>query len=229
MVMHKYVLIDMNTQHDFLDPRGAVPVANREALLRHLRKIFALSRMYHLPIVSAVDSHREDESPHDGFPRHCVEGTMGERKLSFTLLQKRLFVEANNSLDLPKNLWKGNRQIVFRRRTADFLDNPKADRLLSRLRSASLILFGVGLERSIRRLALCLLGRGLQVAFVPEACGYWNETEGDLARRLIIAKGGQELHLDDLEETFKNATRPRITRIYSKAVDPTKRRRNIAG
>jgi len=132
-------------------------------------------------------------------------------------------------LDLPKNLWKGNRQIVFRRRTADFLDNPKADRLLSRLRSASLILFGVGLERSIRRLALCLLARGFRVAFVPEACGYWNETEGDLARRLIIAKGGQELHLDDLEETFKNATRPRITRIYSKAVDPTKRRRNIAG
>ena len=92
--MHKYVLIDMNTQHDFLDPRGAIPVMNREALLRSLRKIFALSRTYHLPIVSAVDSHREDESPHDGFPRHCVEGTTGERKLSFTLLQKRLFVEA---------------------------------------------------------------------------------------------------------------------------------------
>ena len=229
MAMHKYVLIDMNTQHDFLDPRGAVPVTNREALLRNLRKIFALSRTYHLPIISAVDSHREDEAPHDGFPRHCVEGTPGEKKLSFTLLQKRLFVEANNSLDLPKNLWKSNRQIVFRRRTADFLDNPKADRLLSRLRPASLILFGVGLERSIRRLALCLLARGFQVAFVPDACGYWNETEGDLARRLIIAKGGTEIHLDDLEDTFRNAVRPRITRIYSKAIDPTGRRRNIAG
>jgi nicotinamidase-related amidase len=166
---------------------------------------------------------------HDGFPRHCVEGTTGERKLSFTLLQKRLFVEANNSLDLPKNLWKSNRQIVFRRRTADFLDNPKADRLLSRLRPASLILFGVGLERSLRRLALCLLARGFHVAFVPEACGCWNETEGDLARRLIIAKGGMEIHLDDLEDTFKNAARPRITRIYSKAIDPTGHRRNIAG
>ena len=46
---------------------------------------------------------------------------------------------------------------------------------------------------------------------------------------LIIAKGGMELLLDDLEDTFKSAIRPRITRIYSKAIDPTARRRNIAG
>lgn len=227
--MHRFILIDMNTQHDFLDATGTAPVLNRDTVVPHLRTIFALARMYHIPVVSAVDSHRRDEPSHDGFPRHCVEGTPGEKKLSFTLLQKRVFVEANNSLDLPKNLFKSNRQLVFRRRTPDFLDNPKADRLLSRLTFGKFIIFGVGLDRSIRRLSLCLLARGFEFAFIPEACGYWNETEADLARQLIIARGGQELHMEQLDPMFKEATRTRITRIFSSPVPRTKRRRNLAG
>lgn len=227
--MQKYILVDMNTQHDFLDADGSAPVVNREILIPRLRRIFALARTYHLPVVSAVDSHRDNEPLHDGFPSHCVEGTRGQKKLPFTLLQKRLFIEVNNSLELPENLFKSHRQLVLRRRTADFLDNPKADRLLSHLSGARFTLFGVGMERSIRRLTMCLLARGFDVCFIPEACGYWNETDADLARKLIVAKGGRELQMDELETLFKEATRRRITRIYSKVIREARQRRNLAG
>ncbi len=227
--MQRLILIDMNTQYDFLDEAGAAPVLNRKPVIRNLHTIFALLRSYHVPVISAVDSHREGEPIHDCFPRHCVENTPGERKLPFTLLKKRLFIEANNSFDLPKSLFKNHRQIVFRRRTADFLDNPKADRLLSRLTSASFVVCGVGLERSIRRLSLCLIARGFDVAFVTAASGYWNETDAEMSRKLIIAKGGRELHMEDLDPLFQQAMRPRITRLYSKAIPRTKRRRNLAG
>ncbi len=227
---HPYILIDMNTQRDFLDAEGSFPAANREPLLRNLRKVFALAQQYHLPIISAVDSHRETEPAHHGFPKHCVEGTPGENKLAFTLLQKRIFVEANNSLDLPFNLLQQHRQVVLRRRTTDFLDNPKADRLLSGLQPRMFIVFGVGLERSIRRLILCLLARGRAVGFIGETCGYWNETDADLATRLMLAKGAQLLDLSELDELFQAATRKRIRRVFSKpGKDQSHRRRSLAG
>lgn len=228
-MIHQHVLIDMNTQRDFLDAQGAAPVANRESLLPNLRKMIARVRAYHLPLISAVDSHRDSEPANPNFPKHCVDGTLGERKLAFTLLQKRVFVEANNSLDLPKNLLKHYRQVVFRRRTSDFLDNPKADRLLSELSPGLFVIFGVGLERSIRRLALCLLGRGYSVAFVNEACGYWSESEADLTRRLLVAKGCYEMTMAEVDDRFKAASRSRIKRIYSKAISPSKTRRPLAG
>lgn len=227
-MVHPYILIDMNTQRDFLDADGSAPVLNREGLLRHLRRLFALARAYHLPVISAVDSHREWEPGHDGFAKHCIEGTPGQKKLGFTLLQKRIFVEANNSLDLPANLLKQYRQVVFRRRTVDLLDNPKADRLLTGLAPKLFIIFGVGLERSIRRLALCLLARGCTVGIVAEGCGYWNESDADLTRRLLLAKSARELQLTELEALFKQATRPRVPRVFSKSQQGPPQRRSLA-
>lgn len=227
--MPEYVLIDMNTQRDFLDPDGAAPVHNREAVTTGLRKVFATAQQYQVPIVSAVDSHRETEPPHDGFPKHCIEGTPGQRKLTFTLLQKRIFIEANNNLDLPKNLLNNYRQVIFRRRTIDLLDNPKADRLLGGLTDEHLLVFGVGLERSIRRLILCLLARGHKIGFIPEACGYWSETEADLTERLVMAKGTQRVPLADLDRLFKEAVPARVQRVYSKPPTETRSRRSLAG
>lgn len=227
--MPEYVLIDMNTQRDFLDADGAVPVFNRVSVVAELRKVFAASQSYQVPLVSAVDSHRETEPPHDGFPKHCLEGSLGQRKLPFTLLQKRIFIEANNNLDLPKNLLNNYRQVIFRRRTTDLLENPKADRLLGSLTTESLLIFGVGLERSIRRLILCLLARGHSVGFIPEACGYWNETEADLTQRLVMAKGCERVPLAELDRLFKEAIPARIQRVYSKPPEAVRSRRTLAG
>ena len=214
-MMPKYVLLDMDTQRDFLDAEGNHPVLNREALLPNLRKVFAMARAYHIPVVSAVDTHRTNE-PFSDTPAHCVEGTCGQEKVKFSLLRNRAFVEANNTLDLPFNLWSQHRQIIMRRRTTDFLGNPKADRLITEIKPKMFIAFGVGLERSIRRLTLALLGRGRRVAFIPEACGHWNEGEADLAQRLLVAKGGVPIHFEQLNEILKKTTKKRIQRVFSK-------------
>lgn len=223
----KYVLLDMNTQRDFLEPDGACPVSNLAALLPKLRKIFAMTRAYRMPLISALDTHRETEPP-KGLPWHCIEGSPGQKKVQFTLLQNRVLVEANNSLDLPLDLLRKHRQVILRRRTEDLLHNPKADRLLSELEPRSFILFGVGLERSIRRLALSLLARGKTVAFVPEACGYWNEIDAELTTRQLVAKGSTELTVQDLDGLFKEASKRRIKRVFSKPRSP-KIGRSLAG
>lgn len=222
----KYVLLDMNTQRDFLDPAGSCPVGNLATLVPKLRKVFALARAYHMPVISALDTHRETEPP-KGLPWHCLEGSPGQKKMPFTLLQNRVLVEANNSLDLPLDLLRNHRQVILSRRTEDLLHNPKADRLLTELEARAFILFGVGLERSIRRLALSLLARGKTVGFVPEACGYWNEIDAELTTRQLVAKGSSDLTIHDVTCLFKEASKRRIKRVFSKP-RPPKIRRSLA-
>src|SRR5688572_24427960 len=98
------IFVDVDTQYDFCDPKGALfvqgaPEAARvsAALVRH-----AASRGE--PIVGSVDSHNHEawefatngnrgpggEKPN--FPPHCVKGTAGWLKLPDTLPERFAFV-----------------------------------------------------------------------------------------------------------------------------------------
>src|SRR5437879_1336806 len=79
------VVLDLNTQCDFLLPRGAVPVSNRAAVVPKIRQMMDWARLQGVPVISSVDAHRPGE-PINGTPRHCVDDTFGQQKLPFTLL-----------------------------------------------------------------------------------------------------------------------------------------------
>ena len=196
------VLVDVSTQRDFLDAEGALPVQNREALLPRLRRMMALARAARLPVISSVDTHRETD-PLNGVPRHCIEGTTGQQKIPFTLLAQRIVVEADNTIDLPYCVLSRFRQVIFRKQDYDFFSNPKADRLLTELDAGEFVLFGVGLERSVKALALGLLARHKKVAVVIDACGYWSEADADLATRQLRAKGIRITTVDELASALR--------------------------
>ena len=184
----KRVLIDVCTQRDYLEPSAILQVANRDELLANLRLLFGWATVARIPVVSLIDSHRPTE-PNNGFPLHCIDGTPGQWKPDFTLLEPRILVEADNYLCLPPDLRKNYRQLLFRKRSRDVLSNPKADRFFTQLRAQELIIVGVGVERAIRGLALGLLARHKTVTVVSDACGYWSAADGELAIRQLVAKG----------------------------------------
>ncbi len=207
------VLVDVCTQRDYLDADGILKVANREALLPKLRVVFHGAVALGCPVVSLVESHRPAE-PVNGFPLHCIDGTPGQEKLPFTLLTPWRMVETDNYLSLPTDVTENTRQLIFRKRTRDILSNPKADRFLTHL-NAEFLLFGVGLERALKSLALGLLARHKTVAVISDACGYWSAADGDLAARQLSAKGVRLISVASLlaEETpTRERIRPR-TRI----------------
>src|SRR5687767_11557448 len=143
------VLIDLCTQRDFLDSGAILQVANREKLLHSLKDVFRWAKNTDLPVVSFVESHQPQE-PLNGFPLHCIDGSNGQEKLPFTLLNPWGMVETDNYLSLPPDLDENYRQLIFRKRTRDVLSNPKADRFLTQLEASDIIIFGVGLERAIK-------------------------------------------------------------------------------
>lgn len=191
-------VIDLNTQCDFLDHGGARPVANLEQLIPALRKVIAWTKRNGTPVISSIESHRFAEMRKEEAPPHCLDGSKGQRKIDFTVFPKCERVEFDNTLCVPLDLFADYQQIIFRKRDFDLLGNPKADRFLTQLQTQEYILFGVGLERSIKVLTLGLLARQRRVTVVANACGYWDEAEADLALRQITAKGAEVIMVDEL-------------------------------
>lgn len=182
------VLIDLNTQCDYLLPRGSVPVINRTQIIPNIRRLFEWARHWAVPVISSLDAHRPDE-PFNGVPRHCIDRTPGQRKLPFTLLPRRILLDGDNTLDLPADILSRYRQIIFAKRSRDLLGNPKADRLLSEITVTHQIVFGVVSEHCVKATVLALLTRQRDVVVVRDACGHWNGNESELALRQIEAKG----------------------------------------
>jgi len=194
------VVIDVNTQHDFCDVDGAFPVTNLRELIPNLRRIVAWTKRNCAPVVSAVESHRPFELSDSGNPICCIDGSGGQQKLAFTKFARRAMVEVDNTLSIPLDLFKTYQQIIFRKRTADLLANPKADSLLTSLPVHEFVIFGSGIEDSVKAIVLALLAREKKVIVVTDACGYWHRPTAELALRQMAAKGATLLTVAELRQ-----------------------------
>src|SRR5262245_50540367 len=106
------VLVDMNTQCDFLLPKGALPVANRNHILPNIRKLMNWARNQRMPVISSLEAHRPGE-PIKGLPPHCIDRTSGQKKLPFTLMPKRIMLHGDNTIDVPFEIFRKFQQVIF--------------------------------------------------------------------------------------------------------------------
>ncbi len=195
------VLVDVNTQRDFLNVDGACPVEGREDLIRALRRMVAWAKWNHAPVISSVDCHRDCEVQFARLPAHCIDGTPGQQKVNFTLFGSYVKVEGDNTLVVPIDLFRKHQQVIFRKRTTDFLANPKADRFISNLPATNYVVYGLGIEGSVKAIALGLLARHKHVTVVVDACGSWCRSDAEQALRLMDAKGIELTTVDQFVAT----------------------------
>lgn len=208
--LFEFIAIDVNTQHDYCAAGGACPLANLSEVLPALRRTVAWVRRFGVPVVSSVQAHRQTELSDSGFPVHCLDGSGGQRKVPFTQLPRRVHIEIDSTLSLPGDVFRQYQQAVFRKRGDDLLLNPKADRLISSLNVGEFVLFGAGIESSIKALSLALLARGRKVRLLLDACGYWDSDAAELTIRQLSAKGvtiGATADLVRLKPETKNRYR----------------------
>ncbi|MCH9022722.1 MAG: isochorismatase family protein [Planctomycetes bacterium] len=161
------VLVDVDTQIDLLIPQaGRVDIT----LLRNIRRLMAWGRLNHYPVISTVLSCRPDESATDPKThRICIEGTKGQKKISYSMLANSVWFKADRYTDLPKNIFKKHQQIIFEKHTEDIFNLPRADRLLTDLATDEFIVFGSELESAIQMTVLGFLSRRKRVTVVLDA------------------------------------------------------------
>jgi len=186
----RQVLIDINTQRDFLLAGGKACIRNHRRVLAHIRRVMAWARSRDIPVISTCEVYPDNGNNHAS-NHYCVDGTDGQRKIRYTLLQNRRSFPADGNTDLPRDMLKQYRQVILHKRCIDPFDEPRIDRLLSELRAGEFILIGTAAEGAVKAAALGLLQRGKRVTVVTDAVGSHDHREGKIALRKMEAKGAK--------------------------------------
>lgn len=94
--MRRRILVDVDTQHDFVDPSGALYVPAEDGVADAIAMLLQEAEVDGAPILGSVDSHAYDAwefEAHGGpFPAHCVKGTPGWLRVHPNLPARTRFV-----------------------------------------------------------------------------------------------------------------------------------------
>lgn len=186
----RQVLIDINTQRDFMLADGGACIRNHRRVLAHVRRMMAWARRRDIPIISTCEVY-PDNNGHNGDPSYCIDGTTGQHKIPYTLVPRRISFPADGSTDLPRDMLRRYQQVVLHKRCMDPFDEPRIDRLLSEVCAAEFVLIGASAEGAVKAAALGLLQRHKRVAVIVDAIGYHDSREAKMAFRKMEAKGAR--------------------------------------
>jgi len=182
----RQIIVDINTQRDFFLAAGKVCIRNHKRVLSHIRRIMAWARTRKIPVISVCEVY-----PGNNGADYCVDGTDGQKKISYSLFDNRINFPADGHYDLPRDILRTYRQVILHKRSQDPFDEPRIERLLSEVRAGEFILVGAAAEGAVLSTALGLLQRGKKVILVTDAIGTHNNRRGELAIRKMKAKGAR--------------------------------------
>ena len=192
----KHILVDIDTQRDFLSEWGNACILNREKVLANIRRVMAWARFDNVPIISTAEVYPNNNG-HTMFD-YCLDGTDGQRKIHYTLLSNRISFPADDWNALPADLLLAYRQIILHKRCVDPFEEPRIERLLSEVQADEFILIGACTEDAVKATALGLLHRGRNVRVIADAVGSHTEKEAKLALRKMQAKGAKLVQTRDI-------------------------------
>ena len=192
---------DVDTQVDFMEPRGKLYVPGAERLRPNLKRLTEYAAANGVLVVGDVDVHQEDDPEFQQYPPHCLAGTPGAEKIPETVLPRQYRIP-NRKVALPQNLLS-YQQIMLEKQTLDVFDNPNTEDVLKLLGPGrEVVLYGVVTECCVHLAAKGLLERGYRVQLVRDAVQYWDEEKGRATLALVQELGGR---LVTTEEVLKAA------------------------
>jgi nicotinamidase/pyrazinamidase len=157
------VILDVDTQLDFLFPCGALYAKGAESICGNLARLTAYAGRNGIPVISTMDAHAGDDPEFRVYSHHCVRGTLGQRKLSTTLL--------------PRN------QYIVEKQTFDCFSTPRTEALLRELKPDRVLVYGVVTDVCVRFAVDGLLERNYQVSVVADAI---HAFDNDAAGRMLL-------------------------------------------
>lgn len=180
------ILIDVDTQHDFCDPTGALYVKGAEKLGDTFRSLSA--RAKDIPIIASVDSHAYDAWEFEKFPPHCLKGTPGWLKVPGTLPDRARFIP-NVKVDAIPDA----HAYILEKEVYSLFANPNAPAVLKHVigdRKAQFVVFGVATDYCVKAAVLGLLEWG-EVLLVKDAIAAVVPADGEKAIAECVERGAK--------------------------------------
>ncbi len=193
------VFVDSDTQFDFIDPAGRLYVPGADGIHEPVGRLIRYAREMHIPVLSPVDEHPEDDPEFEQFGPHCVRGTPGQKKMGFTRLERSLTLRAEDEPpDRPARLVAEYEQLIFPKRVFSVFSNPNFGRVVEGLEVDEYVVFGVALDYCVREVSLGLLARGQRVTIVRDAVrSITMEGEQDTTR-LLAERGARWASMSEI-------------------------------
>ena len=192
----KHILVDIDTQRDFLSAWGNACITDRETVLANIRRMMAWARLEYVPVISTAEVYPNISSINK--VGYCLDGTYGQQKIPYTLLSNRVSFPADDWNALPADLLLSHRQVILHKRCIDPFDEPRIERLFSEIKADEFLLIGACIEDAVKATALGLLHRGKNVRVIVDAVGSQNSKEAKLALRKMAAKGAKLIETKDI-------------------------------
>jgi nicotinamidase/pyrazinamidase len=185
------VFFDIDTQLDFMCPAGALYVPGAEKIVGQLSSLTRYAAGVGIKVLSSIDAHAEDDMEFKHWPPHCVVDTQGQQKIAATQLPKPLVLTTERgALDGITEFIPSAKQIVIEKQAIDVFSNPNLRSLLSLLKPAKFVVYGVATEVCVECAALGLLRLGHKVELVTDAIkGLNREQEEQMLKRFGEAGG----------------------------------------
>ena len=172
--MAKVIFWDVDTQVDFMNPDGKLPVPSAPEIVGSLKALTDHAVNNGILVVASVDDHSEsdpelsDEPDYqETFPPHCMRGTGGQKKIPETTIEHSAVIPAAavESRDIRAILDSGVRSIILTKSRFDVFSNQNAQPLIDAIRPDRIVVFGVALDvcnrHAIEGMLQCFPGIGV--------------------------------------------------------------------
>jgi nicotinamidase-related amidase len=170
----RLVLMDVDTQGDFMLPGGALArIPNVARIIPNLKRIFDYAKEHSLTTVLATDAHVVDDPEFSkfNFPAHCVVGTPGHQRIPETDLVPTLVVP-NRPDSFSAPLPDVERLVVMVEKQHFAVGtNPNFAALVAALGPCHFVATGVATQGCVKQSILSLLELGAPVSIVVDAVG----------------------------------------------------------
>jgi nicotinamidase/pyrazinamidase len=169
-VIPNTVFWDVDTQHDFMDPDGKLPVPDARSILPNLEKLTRFAVERGIPIIASADAHPAGDPEFEEFGEHCVPGTHGQEKIAATCARESEVVRTGALDEQVRRLSGGQiNQLVVEKKKLDVFTLALADELLYQLDPGRVYVYGVATEYCVFAEVRSLLERGYSVTVVADA------------------------------------------------------------
>jgi len=184
------LFFDVDTQHDFIDADGSLPVPGARKIVGNLRRLTRFAVEHGIPIVASADAHPRGDAEFDVFGEHCVPGTPGQKKLEETTAPGREIVDPERLDQQIERLARGQTpQLVIRKQSLDVFDKPMTEQILAALKPERVYVYGVTTEYCVLRTVLGLRRCNYAVTVVSDAIKPVEENAGQAAIAHIRTSG----------------------------------------
>jgi nicotinamidase/pyrazinamidase len=182
---NKSVFVDIDTQFDFMNPRGNLYVQGAEDIIDNIKKLFDYAKEHKIKILSSIDAHTVDDPEFKLFPSHCIKGTPGNQKIEASMCNDNIIIE-NGEQEITESIMD-HEQIIVESQTFDIFENINTDGIVNKLDAGNYVVFGVATDYCVKAAVLGLLKRGYNVSLVTDATK-------------AITKEGEENSLNEMKD-----------------------------